>query len=196
MLYEIRDPLLGARAVLRLHAIALHQTDGLVVRIAAEGLSAPVELIAAYGGLSGRRGVRDGDIGTEAVPIGQYFQLKPESCLDNRFTLGAASSGAFTLRPKLRPSPAWCRPERRWPSGTPGNGRHSMPCSPPPSQPPAVRIWRLSPRGSASLRPPKSGRFSPLCSVYQISPRPPWPKNSQPTATSPPTVLASSVRLP
>ena len=100
MLYEIRDPLLGARAVLRLHAIALHQTDGLVVRIEAEGISAPVELIAAYGGLSGRRGVRDGDIGTEAVPIGQYFQLKPESCLDNRFTLGAASTGAFTLRAK------------------------------------------------------------------------------------------------
>ena len=100
MLYEIRDPLLGPSAVLRLHAIALHQTDGLVVRIEATGLTAPVELIAAYGGLSGKRGARDGDIGTEAVPIGQYFQLKPESCQDNRFTLGASSTGAFTLRAK------------------------------------------------------------------------------------------------
>ena len=100
MLYEVRDPLLGAGAVLRLHAIALHQTDGLVVRVDVEGLTAPVELVAAYGGLSGKRGVRDGDIGTEAVPIGQYFQLKPESCQDNRFTLGPGSTGAFTLRAK------------------------------------------------------------------------------------------------
>ena len=100
MLYEIRDPLLGAGAVLHIHAIALHQTDGLVVRIEADGLTAPVELIAAYGGLSGKRGVRDGDIGTEAVPIGQYFQLKPESCQDNRFTLGQVSTGTFTLRAK------------------------------------------------------------------------------------------------
>ena len=100
MLYEIRDPLMGAHAVLRIHAIALHQTDGIVVRMEVLGLTAPVELIAAYGGLSGKRGARDGDIGTEAVPIGQYFQLKPESCQDNSFTLGAPGSGAFTLRAK------------------------------------------------------------------------------------------------
>src|ERR1035441_9597495 len=98
MLYEIRDALLGPEAVLRVHAIGLHQTDGLIVRVNVSGLNAPVELVAAYGGLSGKRGARDGDIGTEAVPIGQYFQLKPESCQDNRFTLG--STGAFTLRAK------------------------------------------------------------------------------------------------
>jgi hypothetical protein len=100
MLYEIRDPLLGAGAVLRLHAIALHQTDGLAVRVEASGLTGPIEAIAAYGGLSGKRGVRDGDIGTEAVPIGQYFQLNPESCQGNRFTLGDPSTGAFVLRAK------------------------------------------------------------------------------------------------
>ena len=101
MLYEIRDPLLGAGAVLQIHAIALHQTDGLIVRLEARGLSAPVELIAAYGGLDGKRGIRDGDIGTEAVPIGQYFQLQPASCQDNEFALGAPSGAfSFTLRTK------------------------------------------------------------------------------------------------
>jgi len=100
MLYEIRDPLLGAHAVLQLHAIALHQTEGLIVRIEADGLTAPVELIAAYGGLDGKRGVRDGDIGTEAVPIGQYFQLKPGSCQGNEFVLGTPSGASFTLRGK------------------------------------------------------------------------------------------------
>jgi hypothetical protein len=101
MLYEIRDALLGPEAVLRVHAIGLHQTDGLIVRVDVSGLNAPVELVAAYGGLSGKRGARDGDIGTEAVPIGQYFQLKPESCQDNSFTLGSAGTGAFTLRGKV-----------------------------------------------------------------------------------------------
>ena len=98
MLYEIRDPLLGPGGVLRLHAIALHQTDGVIVRIAASGLGEPVEIVAAFGGVDGKRGVRDGDIGTEAVPIGQYFQLKPASCQDNRFDLD--TSPAFTLRSK------------------------------------------------------------------------------------------------
>ncbi|OAM88717.1 DUF4450 domain-containing protein [Termitidicoccus mucosus] len=99
MLYEIRDPLLGADAVLRLHAIALHQTDGLIVRVEAKNLAPAsvggLELIAAYGGLNGRRGKRDGDIGTEAVPIGEYFQLKPEACAGNAFAL---EGPRFTLR--------------------------------------------------------------------------------------------------
>jgi hypothetical protein len=88
MLYEIRDPLLGAGAVLRLHAIALHQTDGLIVRIETAGAPARgAELVAAYGGLDGKRGRRDGDIGTEDVPIGEYFQLKPGACAGNTFAL-------------------------------------------------------------------------------------------------------------
>ena len=109
MLYEIRDPLLGAGAVLRLHAIALHQTDGLIVRVEAGGIAEPVEIVAAYGGLDGKRGVRDGDIGTEAVPIGQYFQLKPASCQGNQFALGAAS---FTLKAKPARS-RWRMPRRK-----------------------------------------------------------------------------------
>ncbi len=99
MLYEIRDPLLGENALLRVHAVALHQTDGFIVRVEAENL-APVgslELLAAYGGASGKRGKRDGDIGTEAVPIGEYFQLQPEACRGNHFDIDAARA-RFTLR--------------------------------------------------------------------------------------------------
>ncbi len=122
MLYEIRDPLLGAGGVLHLHAIALHQTDGLIVRIEASGLTAPVEIVAAYGGLDGKRGVRDGDIGTEAVPIGQYFQLKPASCQDNEFALGALLARS-PCAPNPRRSPVSCRRARSWPSPTPAHGR-------------------------------------------------------------------------
>lgn len=89
MRYEIRDPLLGRRGSLRLEAIALHQTEGLVVRIEASDLAPGVDLVWAYGGVNGERGRRDGDIGTESVPIGEWFQLHPEFCRGNEFSLGA-----------------------------------------------------------------------------------------------------------
>ncbi|OYU71936.1 MAG: hypothetical protein CFE32_25200, partial [Alphaproteobacteria bacterium PA3] len=56
------------------------------------------------------RGKRDGDIGTEAVPIGDYFQLKPEQCRDKRFEL---VGDGFTLRSK----PATIR-GLAWPAAT------------------------------------------------------------------------------
>jgi len=96
MLYDIRDPLLGA-GVLHLAAVALPQTEGLIVRVEAAGVSSGVELIAAYGGVNGQRGRRDGDIGTERMPIGEYFQLQPEFCRDNRIEI---SGSGFTLHSK------------------------------------------------------------------------------------------------
>ncbi len=98
--YEIRDPLLGADGVLRLAVIAYAQTEGVIVRAELEGSprTAPLELVWAYGGVNGQRGTRDGDIGTERVPISEWFQLLPEFCRDDRIELAAA--GGFTLRAK------------------------------------------------------------------------------------------------
>jgi len=96
MLYEIRDPLL-AGGTLNLALLALSATEGLVLRCELNGTSRPVELIWAYGGVSGERGRRDGDIGTESVSISKYFQLKPESCRGNTF---AIDENKFTLRSK------------------------------------------------------------------------------------------------
>ncbi len=95
--YEIRDPLLGAEGVLRLTAVAYHQIEGLGVRVEAEKIASGLELIWAYGGVNGQRGARDGDIGTERVPISVWFQLQPEFARDNRFESGA---GNFVLRAK------------------------------------------------------------------------------------------------
>lgn len=97
LLYEIRDPLLGAGAALRLEVLAYAQTEGLIVRATADQCAPDLELIWAYGGINGQRGARDGDIGTERVPISQYFQLQPEFCRGNGLELGA---DAFTLRAK------------------------------------------------------------------------------------------------
>ncbi|MFT3867884.1 MAG: DUF4450 domain-containing protein [Nibricoccus sp.] len=96
MIYMIRDPLLGD-ATLTLTALALHDREGLIVKVEPSDNALPVELVWAYGGVTGARGKRDGDIGTEDVPIGAYFQLKPEFCRNNVFELTPTS---FTLRSK------------------------------------------------------------------------------------------------
>ena len=96
MLYEIRDPLLGG-GVLHLTALASGEGEGLVLRAELRDTSSPLELVWAYGGASGERGRRDGDIGTEPVPVSQFFQLKPEHCRGNSF---AVSEDTFTLRSK------------------------------------------------------------------------------------------------
>ena len=94
LLYEVHDPLLGDQGVLRIEALAYDQTEGLIVRATAVNTGSGLELVWAYGGVSGQRGSRDGDIGTERVPISEYFQLQPEFCRGNTFEIG---SGSFTL---------------------------------------------------------------------------------------------------
>jgi hypothetical protein len=97
LLYEIRDPLLGPDGVLKLSALAYHQTEGLIVRIDATGIASELELVWAFGGVNGQRGQRDGDIGTERVPISEWFQLQPDFCKDNGFLI---NDGGFTLKAK------------------------------------------------------------------------------------------------
>jgi hypothetical protein len=88
MVYTIEDETLGADAVLRLHLVALRDSEGIAVRIELEGsVESAVELFWAYGGANGQRGRRDGDIGTEDVPIGQWFRFRPEFARDNRFEI-------------------------------------------------------------------------------------------------------------
>lgn len=97
LLYEIRDPLLGANGVLQLTVLSYDQVEGLVVRAAASGLPPGLEFIWAYGGVNGQRGSRDGDIGTERVPISEWFQLQPEFCRGNAIEI---EGDAFKLRAK------------------------------------------------------------------------------------------------
>ncbi len=98
LIYEIVDPLLGEKNRFDLHVLALHEADGLVLRwefAAAGGSRERPELIVAFGGVNGERGVRDGDIGTEKVPISEWFQLRPELCRGNRISL---TKGSFELQ--------------------------------------------------------------------------------------------------
>ena len=86
LIYEIRDPLLG-QGTLRVEAVAYAETEGLSLRVDGVGLPPGLELVWAFGGVNGQRGVRDGDIGTEKVPISEWFQFKPAFAETNRVTL-------------------------------------------------------------------------------------------------------------
>lgn len=89
LLYTLEDPALGPGARLELEALAYGRTNGLIVRVRGERLLAGTDLLVAYGGGNGQRGARDGDIGTERVPISEYFQFKPEFAKEDRFHLNA-----------------------------------------------------------------------------------------------------------
>jgi hypothetical protein len=96
--HEITDPALGPDGALVVDSIPCAEAEGLIVRVEARGLAAPLILGWAYGGASGERGKRDGDIGTERVPIGEYFQFSPANARDQSFTL--ADDATFTLQAK------------------------------------------------------------------------------------------------
>lgn len=94
LIYEVRDPAFGAKGEIRLEVLAYADTEGVVVRITGTNLPGGTRIVWAYGGVNGKRGARDGDIGTEPEPISQYFQFQPHFADDNTFTL---SDEGFTL---------------------------------------------------------------------------------------------------
>ncbi len=95
LLYAIQDPLLG-RGELDLTLLPLATTKGCILQLAWTG-AAPLPLVCAFGGTSGVRGSRDGDIGCEREPVAQFFQMQPAQCAGNAYTL---AGNAFTLAHK------------------------------------------------------------------------------------------------
>jgi hypothetical protein len=93
LVYDISDPRLGAGSV-RVTALVLEGRAGCIVRCDLTG-GPGLELVWAYGGANGDRGRRDADIGTEREPVGRFFQLEPEYCRNNAFSVDPEG---FTLR--------------------------------------------------------------------------------------------------
>ena len=94
MVYEIKDRILGAGS-LRIEVITAR--SGVLVKLEAPGAPNPTVLTWAYAGADGRKGGRSGDIGCESVPVSQYFQVRPEDCAGNLYTMqtiGASNGGA------------------------------------------------------------------------------------------------------
>jgi len=91
MLYTIEDSLLG-KGKLLVEILALADAEGFVIQTKLENTAAPIDLYWAFGGATGKKFSRDGDMGPD--PESSYY-LKQENCKDNRFVL--AEKGRFQL---------------------------------------------------------------------------------------------------
>jgi hypothetical protein len=83
MLYEIEDKILG-KGKLHLVVLAMGDADGVIIKMKFENVKAPVKLVWAYGGASGKKFSRDGDMGPDPE---SSFYLKPEYCSDNSYSI-------------------------------------------------------------------------------------------------------------
>jgi hypothetical protein len=90
MLYEIKDPLLGD-AVLHITVLALSDAEGMIIKTHFTGTNNNVRLLWLFGGASGKKFSRDGDIGADPE---SSFYLHANNCRDNIYRLQANS---FTL---------------------------------------------------------------------------------------------------
>jgi hypothetical protein len=83
MVYRIKDSLLG-KGSLTVTVLSLYEREALIIKIEANNVDENVQLIAAYGGATGQRFSRDGDIGADPE---SSFYLKPEYCNDNVYSI-------------------------------------------------------------------------------------------------------------
>lgn len=83
MFYEIHDPILG-KGKLKIEIVALKDEEGFVLKVSGIDTDKKNSLIWAFGGASGRKFSRDGDIGADPE---SSFYLKPEYCTNNQYTI-------------------------------------------------------------------------------------------------------------
>lgn len=90
MLYEIQDPIIGS-GILTIRAIPMADEEGLILKAKFKESRDFVKLVLVYGGASGKKFSRSGDLNADPADC---FYLKPEGCENNHYTL---SPGRFTL---------------------------------------------------------------------------------------------------
>lgn len=84
MIYEIRDPALGVKGMLFMTVLALADAEGMMVKIAGRGDLSHLRLGMVFGGASGKKFSRDGDIGADPE---SSFYLDSSACRDNHYTV-------------------------------------------------------------------------------------------------------------
>jgi len=104
MIYEIHDSLLG-KGILRAEVLTAAVGSGLILKVEGEDIPANTRITWYFGGVSGRKGRRNGDIGCEVQPVSQFFQLRAEECNGNRYMMMGAV--AIDDRPVPGPVPIY-----------------------------------------------------------------------------------------
>jgi hypothetical protein len=83
MMYTIKDAIMGD-GELALSVMALYRSEGIIIKATTKGLPVGTALNVLYGGASGKRFNRDGDIGADPE---SSFYLHPENCTGNLYTI-------------------------------------------------------------------------------------------------------------
>ena len=83
MQYTIEDPILGS-GKLFLDVVALKESEGFIVKVYGKNISKNTNLIWAFGGATGKKFSRDGDIGADPESV---FYLQPDYCIGNKYTI-------------------------------------------------------------------------------------------------------------
>ena len=83
MIYTIRDSILG-NGSLTITALCTYDMEALMIRVETKDLPVDIHLLAAYGGITGTKFSRDGDIGADPE---SSFYLKPENCKGNVYDI-------------------------------------------------------------------------------------------------------------
>jgi hypothetical protein len=101
MRYAVRDPLLGS-GLLTVEIVTHGKGSGILLRVDATRVPSGVKLTWAFGGVSGRKGRRGGDIGCEVEPVSHFFQVRPEECKGNEYqwtgSVASLQSAAANMR--------------------------------------------------------------------------------------------------
>ena len=97
MEYHISDPLLENGSI-RLKLVALADAEGFILKLDAKELPEDVKLMWVFGGASGKKFHRDGDIGADPESV---FYLQPEYCEHNEYDIKESS---FSLHYKWNES--------------------------------------------------------------------------------------------
>lgn len=83
MEYFIYDSLLGKSAC-HVQVLPAGDKEAMIVRVSFMNVPDDLKLVWSYGGVTGRRFSRDGDIGADPESV---FYLHPENCKDNKYTI-------------------------------------------------------------------------------------------------------------
>ena len=138
MRYDITDPLLSP-GKLHLEVLAMADAEGVLIKAEFENVPSKVELLWAFGGATGKKFSRDGDIGADPE---SSFYLKPEYCQGNAVSLG---KNGFTLRYGTPPAtPAAVR--ELGPAGAP-----TRPAPPVPAPAPRLLTGAVPPGAQAHV---------------------------------------------
>ncbi|KAA2240681.1 DUF4450 domain-containing protein [Chitinophaga agrisoli] len=91
-LYTIKDPLLGS-GTLHIEILAMADAEGCIIKTSFENITKPVNLYWTFGGATGKKFSRDGDMGPDPESV---FYLQPGNCKDNKYTI--YDKGRFNLQ--------------------------------------------------------------------------------------------------